>query len=90
MPTIVAFLRAINVGGRFLKMADLAGHFMSLGLANVTTYINSGHMAAGRRSHILGSARDSRCQAQVLVVGPPGQRHKTPDPTRDTAPCPSR
>ena len=44
MPTVVAFLRAINVGGRFLKMADLAGHFTSLGLANVTTYINSGNV----------------------------------------------
>ena len=44
MPTVVAFLRAINVGGRFLKMADLAASFSSLGFANVSTYINSGNV----------------------------------------------
>lgn len=44
MPTVVAFLRAINVGGRFLKMADLADHFSSLGLSEVSTFINSGNV----------------------------------------------
>jgi uncharacterized protein (DUF1697 family) len=44
VPRIVAFLRAINVGGRFLKMAELAAHFSSLGLSNVATYINSGNV----------------------------------------------
>lgn len=44
MPTVVAFLRAINVGGRFLKMADLASHFSALGLSKVSTYINSGNV----------------------------------------------
>ena len=44
MPTAVAFLRAINVSGRFIKMAELAAHFESLGLADVSTYINSGNV----------------------------------------------
>jgi uncharacterized protein (DUF1697 family) len=40
----VAFLRAINVGGRFLKMAALAEHFRALGCADVTTFLNSGNV----------------------------------------------
>jgi uncharacterized protein (DUF1697 family) len=50
VPTVVAFLRAINVGGRFLKMADLAAHFSSLGLADVSTYINSGNVLFSSRA----------------------------------------
>jgi uncharacterized protein (DUF1697 family) len=42
--TVVAFLRAINVGGRFIKMASLASHFATLGLQDVSTYINSGNV----------------------------------------------
>lgn len=44
MPKYVAFLRAINVGGRFLKMSALAAHFRSLGHSQVQTYINSGNV----------------------------------------------
>lgn len=44
MPQYIAFLRAINVGGRFLKMATLAEHVRTLGHANVVTYINSGNV----------------------------------------------
>ncbi len=44
LPYCVAFLRAINVGGRFLKMAALAEHCRALGLADVQTYINSGNV----------------------------------------------
>lgn len=44
MPQYVAFLRAINVAGRFIKMADLAAHVRALGHAHVTTYINSGNV----------------------------------------------
>lgn len=40
----VVFLRAINVGGRFLKMAELAAHFRQLGFADAQTYINSGNV----------------------------------------------
>lgn len=44
MPQYVAFLRAINVTGRFIKMAVLAEHVRVLGHANVSTYINSGNV----------------------------------------------
>jgi uncharacterized protein (DUF1697 family) len=50
VPTAVAFLRAINVGGRFIKMAELAAHFEALGLADVSTYINSGNVLFATRA----------------------------------------
>jgi uncharacterized protein (DUF1697 family) len=53
VPIAIAFLRAINVGGRFIKMADLAAHFESLGLADVSTYINSGNVLFTTRARDL-------------------------------------
>lgn len=53
MAIAVAFLRAINVGGRFIKMAELAAHFESLGLADVSTYINSGNVLFTTRARNL-------------------------------------
>ncbi|MES2947065.1 MAG: DUF1697 domain-containing protein [Pseudomonadota bacterium] len=44
MPQYVVFLRAINVGGRFLKMVALAEHVRTLGHTEVKTYINSGNV----------------------------------------------
>lgn len=41
---LVAFLRAINVGGHTVKMEDLKGHFKALALANVETFIASGNV----------------------------------------------
>ncbi|HSD38261.1 MAG TPA: DUF1697 domain-containing protein [Rhodocyclaceae bacterium] len=40
----IALLRAINVGGRIVKMEALRAHFESLGFANVATYIASGNV----------------------------------------------
>ena len=40
----VAFLRAINVGGRTIKMDKLRTLFEALGLANVETFIASGNV----------------------------------------------
>lgn len=40
----IAFLRAINVGGRVVKMQRLKELFQSLGLANVETFIASGNV----------------------------------------------
>lgn len=51
MARYIAFLRAINVTGRFIKMAALAEHFRTLGHGQVDTFINSGNVifdAAGR------------------------------------------
>ena len=39
----IAFLRAINVGGRNVKMAVLRQHFEGLGFSQVATYIASGN-----------------------------------------------
>lgn len=44
MPRYVAFLRAINVGGRVVRMERLRGIFAELGLANVETFIASGNV----------------------------------------------
>lgn len=42
MPRFVAFLRAINVGGRNVKMDQLRRIFESAGFSNVETFIASG------------------------------------------------
>jgi uncharacterized protein (DUF1697 family) len=44
MQQYITFLRAINVGGRFVKMDDLRQAFESLGFSRVETYIQSGNM----------------------------------------------
>ncbi|HET9010416.1 MAG TPA: DUF1697 domain-containing protein [Gemmatimonadaceae bacterium] len=43
----VAFLRAINVGGHVVKMADLRAIFEALRFANVETFIASGNVLFG-------------------------------------------
>ncbi len=40
----IAFLRAINVGGHTVKMADLRTIFEALGFTNVATFIASGNV----------------------------------------------
>ena len=44
MPRFIAFLRAINVGGRVVKMDHLRKLFESLGFSNVETFIASGNV----------------------------------------------
>lgn len=44
MPRHIAFLRAINVGGRVVKMDHLRRLFESVPLANVETFIASGNV----------------------------------------------
>jgi uncharacterized protein (DUF1697 family) len=44
MPTYVAFLRAVNVGGRFVKMPSLRTGLMDKGFGEVETYIQSGNL----------------------------------------------
>ena len=50
MPRFIAFMRAVNVGGRFVKMATLAEHYRSLGYADVETFINSGNVIFSTRA----------------------------------------
>ncbi|WP_354639855.1 DUF1697 domain-containing protein [Kitasatospora camelliae] len=42
--TYIAFLRAVNVGGRTVRMERLRELFAELGLADVRTYIQSGNV----------------------------------------------
>jgi uncharacterized protein (DUF1697 family) len=44
MTRMVALLRAVNVGGRKLPMAEFRAQISSLGWANVATYIQSGNL----------------------------------------------
>ena len=44
MPTFIALLRAVNVGGRVYKMADLREHLSESGLDEVETYIQTGNV----------------------------------------------
>ena len=44
MPTYIAMLRAVNVGGRFYKMADLRDCLTASGLEDVETYIQTGNV----------------------------------------------
>src|SRR6185437_15265010 len=44
MPKFIAFLRAINVGGHVVKMDQLRELFVSMGFANVETFIASGNV----------------------------------------------
>ena len=44
MPRVVAFLRAINVGGHNVKMADLCAIFVKLGLKDAESFIASGNI----------------------------------------------
>ena len=44
MTKFIAFLRAINVGGRTVKMDHLRGIFESMGFSNVETFIASGNI----------------------------------------------
>ena len=52
MPSYVAFLRAVNVGGRFVKMAELRLELEDAGFTDVETHIQSGNVfvRSGRRS----------------------------------------
>jgi uncharacterized protein (DUF1697 family) len=43
-PSHIAFLRAINVGGRFVKMDVLCDHFRALGQQQVSSFINTGNI----------------------------------------------
>ena len=49
MPRYVAFLRAVNVGGRFVRMADLRAALEGAGFTSVETHIQSGNVAVTSR-----------------------------------------
>lgn len=55
MTTYIALLRAVNVGGRKVPMADLRGHLEDAGFTEVATYIQSGNVRVS--SPLRSSAR---------------------------------
>jgi uncharacterized protein (DUF1697 family) len=50
MQRLIAFLRAINVGGHVVKMDALRGHFEDLGFTDVETFIASGNVVFSSRA----------------------------------------
>ena len=64
MPQYVAFLRAINVGGHTVKMADLRRLFEAIGLTNVETFIASGNVIFASPSR-SASALEKKIEAQL-------------------------
>jgi uncharacterized protein (DUF1697 family) len=61
----IAFLRAINVGGRFIKMEALRGHFAALGLTNVETFINSGNVIFEARAARTTGSLEKKIEAAL-------------------------
>lgn len=67
MPRCVAFLRAVNVGGRMVKMDALKAEFEALGLARVGTFIASGNVVfdSKLRQH---AALERKIEARLHAV----------------------
>jgi uncharacterized protein (DUF1697 family) len=60
MATYIAFLRALNVGGRFAKMADLRAGLSHMGFGEVESHIQSGNLR-------FTSSLRSAAQVEVAV-----------------------
>ncbi len=61
MPRLFAFLRAINVGGHTVTMAELCRLFEGLGFKGVETFIASGNVSFTSRSR-AGRAAEERIE----------------------------
>lgn len=75
MPTYIAFLRAINVGGRFIKMADLRTGLSHKGFGDVESYIQSGNLrftssvrSAARVELVLEAGLEELCGFTVRAI----------------------
>jgi uncharacterized protein (DUF1697 family) len=64
VPTYVALLRAVNVGGRYYKMADLREHLTESGLEDVETHIQTGNVRF--RSSMRSAAKVEKHVEEVL------------------------
>jgi uncharacterized protein (DUF1697 family) len=66
-PTYVALLRAVNVGGRRVSMADLRALFADLGAGEVSTYLQSGNVvfSSGEKRGPLTSAIEERIRRDL-------------------------
>jgi uncharacterized protein (DUF1697 family) len=81
MPSYIAFLRAVNVGGRYVKMADLRAGLVQYGFGEVQTYIQSGNLrftssleSVADVQRALGRALEGLCGFTVAtIVRTPGR-----------------
>ncbi len=69
MTQYVAFLRAINVGGRTVKMTKLSEIFESLGFSDVETFIASGNVIFSSRSADTAALEKKAEQALEKSLG---------------------
>lgn len=61
MPAYIALLRAVNVGGRFVRMADLRAALTDAGFGDVATHIQTGNVfVTSRRRSCTAVASDLR------------------------------
>lgn len=67
MPRLVAFLRAVNVGSRTVKMEALRAAFEAMGLTNVHTFIASGNVVFDSNARDL-AALERKIEAQLQAV----------------------
>lgn len=66
MASFVAFLRAVNVGGRQVKMAALREQLEANGFTAVSTYIASGNV---RLTHSVRSAAQAEQEIEKVLAG---------------------
>jgi uncharacterized protein (DUF1697 family) len=66
MPTYISLLRAVNVGGRAFKMADLRACLSQAGLQDVETYIQTGNVRF--RTAMRSRPKVGRYVEQVLAA----------------------
>lgn len=69
MSTYIAFLRAVNVGGRFVKMEALRGYLLDAGFTDVETHIQSGNVRVGSRARSTAKVETLMEQALEETVG---------------------
>jgi uncharacterized protein (DUF1697 family) len=99
MPRFVAFLRAVNVGGRVVKMDALKKIFESMYFADVETFIASGNVVFsskgvkgldGKIAEALGRALDYEVGTFVRTVAEvAGAAAHAPFAEKDVAACPT-
>ena len=63
----IAFLRAINVGGRIVKMDTLKAQFEALALTNVSTFIASGNVIFETRARDM-AALEQKIEKQLFAA----------------------
>jgi uncharacterized protein (DUF1697 family) len=65
MARCIAFLRAVNVGGRTVRMDALKAQFEALALTNVSTFIASGNVIFETRARDM-AALEQKIEKQLL------------------------